>query len=230
LHVLTHQIAVIEPRGDAPHALMARLARPLARSIGVFDQPLGQSAKRAARPDASNAARTTHAASREEYTAMDTISDYFRAERAESLLFIAVAALALLASLWCVLVLKKPFFNGLALSLSLVAALQLIVGVTVYLRSPQDTVRIQRMLQTTPALIHTEEVPRMNTVMRNFKLYLWAELALFLLSLLGLWLLPPATLLRGVAAGLALQALFTAVLDIAATARGDRYLQWLLTM
>ena len=160
---------------------------------------------------------------------MDTISTYFNAERAESLLFIAVGAIALALSAWCLLVLRKPLFNGMALTLSVVAALQLVVGVTVYQRSPQDTARVQQMVQSAPQQIQSEEVPRMRVVMRNFKIYLGVEVALLILSLVVIQLASPGGFLRGAAMGLALQAVFTAVLDLAATRRGDAYLSWLLS-
>ena len=160
---------------------------------------------------------------------MDTISTYFNAERAESLLFIAVGAIALAASVWCLLVLRKPFFNGMALTLAVVAALQLIVGVMVYQRSPQDTARVQQMVQSAPQRIQSEEVPRMRVVMRNFKIYLGVEVALLILSLIVLLFASPGGFLRGAAVGLALQAVFTAVLDLIATRRGDAYLNWLLS-
>lgn len=159
---------------------------------------------------------------------MDTISTYFNAERAESLLFITVGAIALAVSAWCLLMTRKPFFNGMAITLSVVAALQLIVGVTVWQRSPEDTARVQQMAQSTPERIRSEEVPRMQVVMRNFRIYLGVEVALLILSLLVLVSAPAGGWLRGAAVGLALQAVFTAALDVAATRRGDAYLTWLL--
>ena len=74
---------------------------------------------------------------------METIATYFSAERDESMLFMAVGALALAASAYFLLVLRKPFFNGMAFTLSVVAALQIIVGITIYQRSPSDTARVQ---------------------------------------------------------------------------------------
>jgi hypothetical protein len=159
---------------------------------------------------------------------MDTVSTYFSAERTESVVFIAVGLLALLASAICVAVLRKPLFNGMALTLSVVAVLQLIVGVTIYQRSPQDTVRVQQMLQSAPARIQTEEVPRMRTVMRNFRIYLAVEVLLLVASLMVLAWAAPGDFMRGAAIGLAVQAAFTAVLDLIATQRGAAYLQWLL--
>ena len=159
---------------------------------------------------------------------METISTYFNAERAESVVFIVAALLALAASVWCLLVLKQSFYFGMAISLATIAALQLIVGVTIYQRSPQDTARVQQMIQLEPDRLQSQEVPRMRVVMRNFKIYLGVELTLLILSLFALTLITPGSLAQGLALGMALQAAFTAVLDLIATLRGGAYLSWLL--
>lgn len=161
---------------------------------------------------------------------MDTITDYFNAERAESLLFIAVGALTLAASAWCALVLRKPYFTGMAITLAVVAVLQLVVGVTVYLRTPTDVARVQQMVREAPARLQTEEVPRMQVVMRNFKTYLVVEVLLLIASLAVLALVTQSPVWRGAATGLALQAVFTIVLDLVATRRGAVYLDWLLSV
>ena len=160
---------------------------------------------------------------------METIAAYFSAERDESMLFMAVGALALAASAYFLLVLRKPFFNGMAITLSVVAALQIIVGITIYQRSPLDTARVQQMVQSAPQQIRSEEVPRMKKVILNFKIYLGVELSLLVLSIVVLLLSSPGTIVRGAAMGLAIQAVFTAVLDLAAMRRGDAYLTWLLS-
>jgi hypothetical protein len=159
---------------------------------------------------------------------METISTYFNAERAESVVFIVAALLALAASAWCLLVLRQPFFFGMAISLAMIAGLQLIVGVTIYQRSPQDIERVQKMVQSEPDRLQSVEVPRMRVVMRNFKIYLGVELILLILSLLALTIFSSGSLRHGLALGLALQAAFTAVLDMIATLRGGAYLSWLL--
>lgn len=159
---------------------------------------------------------------------METISTYFNAERAESVVFIVAALLALAASVWCLIVLKQSFYFGMAISLATIAALQLIVGVTIYQRSPQDTARVQQMIQLEPDRLQSQEVPRMRVVMRNFKIYLGVELTLLILSLFAMTLVTPGSLAQGLALGMALQAAFTAVLDLIATLRGGAYLSWLL--
>ena len=69
----------------------------------------------------------------------------------------------------------------------------------------------------------------MQKVIFNFKIYLGVELSLLVLSIVVLLLSSPGTIIRGAAMGLAIQAVFTAVLDLAATRRGDAYLAWLLS-
>ena len=64
----------------------------------------------------------------------------------------------------------------------------------------------------------------MRVVMHNFKIYLGVELALLILILIVMVLSTQRSFLRGAAVGLALQAMFTAVLDLIATRRGDAYL------
>jgi hypothetical protein len=85
------------------------------------------------------------------------------------------------------------------------------------------------MVQSAPQQIKSEEVPRMQKVILNFKIYLGVELSLLVLSIVVLLLSSPGTIVRGAAMGLAIQAVFTAVLDLAAMRRGDAYLTWLLS-
>ena len=160
---------------------------------------------------------------------MNAIFTYFNGERSESMLFIAVGVLAVLVSAYFAGVVRKPFFSGMAITLSLVAILQITVGITIFQRTPSDTTRVVQMVQSTPQRIHEEEVPRMQIVMRNFKIFLGVELSLLILSIIVITSTTSGSLIRGAAIGLAIQALFTIVLDLAATQRGNVYLTWLLT-
>ena len=160
---------------------------------------------------------------------MEAIFTYFNGERTESMLFIAVGGLAILVSTYFAVAVRKPFFIGVAITLSLVAVLQLVVGLTIFQRSPQDTLRVVQMVQSAPQRIHAEEVPRMQIVMRNFKLFLGVELSLLIVSIIVVMGTASGTLIRGMAIGLAIQAVFTIVLDLAAMQRGNVYVTRLLT-
>lgn len=91
---------------------------------------------------------------------MDNYETYFKAERAESLLFILMGLAAIALGVYCWQWRATPFAKGLALALTVVALIQLTVGTTVFVRSPHDIARVA-----------SEEIPRMQVVLKNFALY-----------------------------------------------------------
>lgn len=99
------------------------------------------------------------------------IEKYFNAEKAESLLFVLVGIMAIGLAIYFILKLKQPFYLGIAYPLILVALIQLVVGSTVYFRSPKDIMRVNEFLKKAPSEIQTAEIPRMNVVMKNFEIY-----------------------------------------------------------
>ena len=158
---------------------------------------------------------------------MDAVSSYFDAERAESLLFIGIGALALAACVYVVSARRSAFFKGMALSLAIVALIQLVVGITVFVRSPQDDARVHAALRADRAHIAEVEVPRMKVVVRNFVLYRWIELALLLLGAVLVARAARGSAVRGAGLGLALQAALMLALDLFAERRAEAYLGFL---
>jgi len=152
---------------------------------------------------------------------------YFAAERAESFLFIAVGVVALLVGLWLVFFVRKGFALGLAAPLIAVALIQLVVGTTVALRSPQDAVRVERILSVEKPRIASEEIPRMQVVMKNFLTYRYVEIALILVGLLLMFGPLSGDVWRGAGIGLFIQASLMLALDFFAERRGGEYLDWL---
>jgi hypothetical protein len=108
-----------------------------------------------------------------------------------------------------------------------IALIQLIVGFEVYFRSPKDIIRVNQMMQTEVAKIQTEEIPRMETVMKKFVLYRWVEIACLLAGIFMFFYFPLMTLLKGIGIGLAIQASFMLLLDYFAEDRGKIYLDYL---
>ncbi|MCY7350247.1 MAG: hypothetical protein LH606_06215 [Cytophagaceae bacterium] len=154
---------------------------------------------------------------------MNFVDDYFTAEKTESLFFVAVGLLAVGAGAYFFFVLKQPVYRGAAIPLLLVAVLQLVVGTTVYVRSPKDIERVTGLIQKDPALAKAEELPRMDVVMKKFVLYRSVEIAL-LLAGLALWgFFPAGSFWRGVGLGLFVQAGLMLSLDYFAEQRGQRY-------
>lgn len=156
------------------------------------------------------------------------ITEYFHAERAESLLFIAVGVLANAMAMWGWR--RGPLWRGAAVPLVAVALIQLTVGGTVWLRSPQDVQRVQQIVATDKARVGREEVPRMQAVMKNFVIYRWVEIALLAAGLVLLLAGRRGSAWQGVGVGLAVQSGLMLLLDFFAERRGQVYLDWLQTL
>ena len=158
---------------------------------------------------------------------MNPIEKYFRAEKNESILFLSVGAAALVVGIFFLMKLKRPFYTGMAYPLVAVALLQIVVGGAIFLRSPKDMARVHAMLSTNKASVGTEEIPRMEGVMRNFVVYRWVEIVLLALGLAAAAYFPALSFWKGVGVGLSIQAGLTLVLDFFAESRGKVYLDYL---
>ncbi|MFM2387525.1 MAG: hypothetical protein RL660_2282 [Bacteroidota bacterium] len=115
---------------------------------------------------------------------MQQIIKYFNAEKYESLLFILVGVTAIGFAVYYLTKVKLPFTTGMAYPLIAVALIQLVVGTSVYFRSPKDIARVTSIVQTDKTKIQTEEIPRMEGVMKNFVVYRWLEISLLLLGVI----------------------------------------------
>ncbi|MEO5646986.1 MAG: hypothetical protein ABIQ56_01420 [Chitinophagaceae bacterium] len=123
--------------------------------------------------------------------------------------------------------LKQPFYNGMSYSLLAVSLIQLTVGITVYFRSPKDIVRVNLVIQTDKSKIQSEEIPRMKTVMKNFLLYRWIEIALMITGIFLYLYFKSGTIWKGIGLGLLIQAALMLILDLFAENRGKIYLAYL---
>jgi hypothetical protein len=161
---------------------------------------------------------------------MEQISKYFNAEKNESIFFIWVSIIAIIISVFLLLKIKQPFYNGIAYPLVAIAFIQLIVGTTVYMRSPKDLVRVNEIVHTNKIAIQTEEIPRMEVVMINFKYYRWVEITLLTMAFITYFCFRPMTMWKGVGLGLFIQAGLMLLLDFVAESRGKTYLEYLKTL
>jgi hypothetical protein len=155
------------------------------------------------------------------------IETYFQSERSESLIFISLGVLAVFIAGWFWFSAKPEFYRGMALPLLLVGIIQLVVGGTVYVRSPKDTAAVTEMTTSAPEKIKTVEIPRMQTVMKNFVIYRYVEIGLIILGLALILMNKEVNLWKGVGAGLFAQATVMLVADFFAEKRGKIYLQQL---
>ena len=161
---------------------------------------------------------------------MNQIEKYFNAEKYESLLFVLVGINAIAFALYFILKLKQPFYNGMAYPIIAVALLQIVVGGSVYFRSPKDIARVQEIMQNNKTRIDTEEIPRMKVVMKNFVIYRWVEIALIITGIILFFAFADKTFWKGFGLALSVQAAFMLLLDFFAESRGKTYLEYLQTL
>jgi hypothetical protein len=161
---------------------------------------------------------------------MDSIKNYFTAEKHESILFVFVGVVAIITALYFLLKFKQPFYNGMAYAFIAIALIQVVVGISVWLRSPKDIERVSNIVKNNTSKIQTEEIPRMNVVMKNFILYRWVEIVLMLVGLVAFFCFPPSTLWKGLGLGLFIQAAFMLLLDYFAESRGKVYVEFLKSL
>lgn len=137
------------------------------------------------------------------------IEKYFIAEKQESLLFLGIGIAAIVVALLGVFVWKTQFWKGASIPLILIAILQIIVGFTVYNRSDADRTRVVYALDMNPTELKEKELPRMETVNKNFVIYRYVEIALLLVGLVLMALYKNTIdkqFIYGIAVALAIQA------------------------
>jgi hypothetical protein len=154
------------------------------------------------------------------------ITLYFGAEKSEALLFIAVgvAALTLSVVLWR----RRSRLRGMIIPLVAIAAIQLVVGTTVYSRTEAQVASLQSQWQAAPTEFKAAEMSRMKAVMRNFEIYKIVEIALLASGLALVVALQRREFWFAFGLGLTLQSGFMLALDFFAERRGHDYLRVLL--
>ena len=107
---------------------------------------------------------------------------------------------------------------------------QLVVGITVYMRCDLDTVRVSHFIEKEIKSINDYEIPRMELVMKNFLIYSWAEIALIAVGVVLFLFFESKSFGNGVGMGLIIQSSITLVLDYLAEKRGKVYLNYLMSL
>ncbi len=154
-------------------------------------------------------------------TDISFIARYFKAEQLESLVFIAIGIITFSIALAAWFKFKTPFLTGLAWPFLLVALIQLTVGLSVYFRSHKDRFRVEAIAFNSQEL-SKQEIPRMETVMKNFVIYRYVEMSLLLIGIV-LFIFLQSAYMRGIGFGLLLQAALMLGADYFAEKRGAEY-------
>jgi len=161
---------------------------------------------------------------------MKNIKLYFNAEKNESLLFILIGLIAIGVSIYFLIILKKPFFNGISVPLIALAIIQLIVGTTVYNRCPKEIARLEHIIAKEKNKIAGGEIPRMDSVMKSFVIYRWIEIIFIMAGILFIFQFRDNPFINGIGFGLSIQSAILLTLDFFAEKRGIEYLSYLKSL
>ena len=109
------------------------------------------------------------------------IYKYFTAEKNESLLFIIIGIIAIILAVIFFFFIKTniALFKGAIIPLAVLGIIQLVAGYSVYARSDKQSADVAYNIGLEPvAYANNKEIPRMETVMKNFVIYRWVEIAM----------------------------------------------------
>jgi len=157
------------------------------------------------------------------------IYKYFIAEKQESLLFLIVGIAAImLAIIFFIFIRSNPlFYKGAAIPLLAIGIIQCVVGFAVYARSDKQMNEVAYNIGMEPvSYTRTQELPRMETVMKNFVIYRWVEIALIVTGIVLIFLFranPDRSFWYGLGITLAIQAFLMLGADFFAERRGGVY-------
>ncbi len=154
---------------------------------------------------------------------VEQITQYFAAEKQESLLFVAVGLLAIGAAVWLWTGAHRLRF--MAFPLIAVALIQIAVGATVYLRTDGQLTKLTQQIAMPAQATGQVELARMHTVMKNFTVYKSIEIVLLAVGVGLIAFFQRLDWAAGVGAGLVLQSAFMLTLDMFAEARGQDYVK-----
>lgn len=158
------------------------------------------------------------------------IEKYFIAEKAESLVFLAIGFAGIVLAVVFYFGLKTNFYKGAAIPLLLVGLLMGIIGFTIYKRSDDDRKRNVYAYDMNPGELRNKELPRMETVMKNFVVFRYVEIALMVIGIfLFVYFKSDETKVfwKGFGMALAIMAVAALSADYFAEKRGHVYLKGL---
>ncbi len=158
-----------------------------------------------------------------EFQMKDEMVRYFQAEKAESALFLLAAAAAIAISL--VLINSASEYRWTAAPLLAIALVQLVVGGAVLLRTNRQVENLTAQLDSDPQDYRSQELARMDTVARNFRLYKGIEIALLAIGVILTYALRDRMTWYAVGTGCIAQSALMLVFDLVAEHRADLYVE-----
>ncbi|POY34766.1 hypothetical protein C3K47_18710 [Solitalea longa] len=151
------------------------------------------------------------------------IRSYFEAEKSATFIIMIIGLLAVITAI-VFFFLKTKLFVGTAIPLLVFGAIEVAIGYTVYAQTDKQTSDVIYSFDMNPDYLKNKELPRIQKVNSNFKVIMYVEIGLLLLSLVLVWLnYSKQNFWLGIGLGLLLQGLILFVFDQIAERRARIY-------
>lgn len=157
---------------------------------------------------------------------MDNIVKYFSGERLQCSIGLLIGLIGLALSIYFIY-LDKSFFKGIAYAFIPLSILLLSICIGIVIRTPKDINRVSTYFESDPNKIHTEEIPRMEKVMKTFPIVKKVEIGLIIIGILLLIIFWKNDLPKGIGLGLIIQGIMLYGFDHFAESRAKIYFEFL---
>ena len=157
---------------------------------------------------------------------MNSIEKYFTDDRLQLGIGIAFSIFSLVIAAFLSMS-KRTVFAGMSYSIIALTLILLSVCVFLFVRTPKDLKRVSTFYETMPEKMKTEELPRMETVLKNFNWIIKTEICIIIAGVLLLVSFGKNDLLRGISIGMVAQASILLIFDTIEAERAKVYLEFL---
>lgn len=153
---------------------------------------------------------------------LEALRQYFRGEKQESIAILAGSAVLLVSGAIMYLAVASHFVRGLAGMILLTGLVGAVVGGTIVLRTDRQVARLSALYEADAPRFVADEQPRIERVVRSFRVYRIAY-TVAVVAALAFLLLSSRPLLHGLAVGMLVFAALGFTVDFFAEARAIDY-------
>lgn len=157
---------------------------------------------------------------------MDNILRYFTGEKLQCSIGILLGLIGIVLSIYFIY-LSKPVFKGIAFAFIPLSLFLLAICIGIVIRTPKDIQRVSSYYESEPTKMLTEELPRMEKVMKTFPIIKMVEISFIIIGILLLIVFWKNDLPRGIGLGLIIQGIMLYAFDHFAESRGKIYFEFL---
>ena len=160
---------------------------------------------------------------------MTEVNNYFYGEKMQCLMGLGMALISLAMAVSFLIFFRTDFLKGMAYPFLFIPTILLVICLGIVLRTSKDINRVNGYYEHQPALIQTQEIPRMEKVLKSFKIVKIVEVCLAVLGLGFLIFASTKPIFRGAGLGLFIQAALMYIFDYFVHERGKIYWDFLQT-